>query len=79
MNEPLRQRCRDMVAQLMEHSDSVRIFYTKHDGNTENTESFTVGNGNFHAQYGQIKEWVLRQDQYVLTQADIDQRTSEEE
>lgn len=72
--EFVQTKCRDMVAQLMEHCDSARIFITSHDGKTEETLSFNTGNGNFAAQYGQVKEWIIMQEQYARTQADRDQR-----
>lgn len=52
------------VAQLGEHFQSVRIITTRHqDGQT-----FTVtsGAGNFHAQVGSVREWMMRQDERVL-------------
>lgn len=39
---------------LAEHFDTVRIFVTKHDGNTESTLELTTGVGNIYAQRGQV-------------------------
>ena len=53
------------VSQLGEHFDSVRIFVTKQldDGST-NTRAIDSGAGNFYAQLGQIREFIVIQDQY---------------
>lgn len=49
------------ASMLSEHFDSVRIFVTRqmHDG----TVSVTEGAGNFQAQQGQVREWLIRQDE----------------
>lgn len=56
-------------AQLMEHFESVRIFVTKHSGADDETGAYTVGQGNFYAQLGQISEWVSIQDQHQRNDA----------
>lgn len=57
-----------LVSELGEHCDSVRVFCTMNEGNGE-TASYTVGDGNFHAQTGQVKEWLIRQDEIVREHA----------
>lgn len=49
------------AAQLGEHFDSVRIFATR----TQDGKTFAVstGSGNWHAQYGTVREWMLQQDE----------------
>lgn len=53
--------CRD---RMLEHFDSVRIFVTRHSGESANTAAYETGGGNFYAQLGQVREWLAIQDQY---------------
>jgi hypothetical protein len=64
--EELEKRVQSFVDQLGEHVDSVRVFITfpTHDGHP-NTAGFNSGIGNFYAQYGQVREWMLTQDERV--------------
>jgi hypothetical protein len=49
---------------LGEHFDSVQIFATRHESTTlDGTLSITKGTGNYFARYGQIREWILEQDE----------------
>jgi hypothetical protein len=50
------------ASQLGEHFDSVQIFCTKHDG-AEGTASVNCGEGNWFARYGQIREWVEKNEE----------------
>lgn len=59
----------DVRDKLLEHYDSVRIFVTRHDGNSEDTASYTVGGGNFYAQLGQVAEFLSIQDQHQRNHA----------
>lgn len=61
--EVLDQMVKKAATALSEHTDSCRIFVTVHRGGEEETSSFSYGKGNFYAQYGQIVEWVIGQDQ----------------
>lgn len=54
---------------IMEHADSVRVFVTSHDGMADVSHAFSIGKGNFFAQVGQVKEWIVRQDQYIKIDA----------
>lgn len=56
------------VNELMEHFDSIRIFVSFR-GSPTTTQTYTTGGGNFHAQMGQVKEWVIRQDEFVREDA----------
>lgn len=58
----------DLVAKLGEHCDSVRVFLTIPTEGGETT-SYSVGNGNIYAQIGLVKEWCVRQDEYVRSNA----------
>lgn len=47
--------------------DSVRIFCTQYiSGDDEETMSVDAGLGNFQAQLGQIRQWLIRMDQYTI-------------
>lgn len=49
------------AAQLGERFDSVRIFATRvQDGKTV---AVSMGNGNWHAQCGSVREWLMQQDE----------------
>lgn len=49
--------------------DSVRIFITRHDG-IKGTCRIAVGRGNFYAQCGQIREWLIEQDTMAAKNAE---------
>lgn len=49
---------------LGEHFDSVQVFVTKHDqGQSDGTVCINLGAGNWYARYGQVKEWMVKQDE----------------
>lgn len=59
-------------AKLAEHFDGVQICATH---NLEGqTTSYVSGHGNIHARIGVLREWVIRQEQYVKTDADYYQK-----
>lgn len=55
------------VMRLLEHVDSVQIFVTKHKpgGKDTSTLHYTWGDGNWFTRYGQIKAWVVRQEEIL--------------
>jgi len=57
-----------IVQQLGEHYENVRIF-----ANTSTSDGkiirATQGAGNFFAQYGQIREWLIHMDEYAKQEA----------
>lgn len=56
----------DAASSLLEHCDSVRIFVTMPSQDTAlNTASYSSGRGNYHAQVGQIKEFIIRDDERI--------------
>ena len=67
MDQPTKQalvaKLDDQVSKLLEHFDSVRIFCTSHQGESSNTFSITRGGGNFYAQLGHVRDWLVEQDQ----------------
>lgn len=69
-SEDILKMVEDIASKLAEHVDSVRIFVTKTgDGSTSNSGAITTGRGNLYAQLGQVKEWILTQDEYVKENA----------
>lgn len=53
---------------LGEHFDTVQIFATRHQTETEEdtgTVNVNYGVGNWFARLGFVKDWVLRQDEYT--------------
>lgn len=57
------------VAELMEHFDAVQIFVTRYDAEREATRSVRLGDGNYFARYGMVREWVMQQEQDMRTGA----------
>lgn len=52
--------------QLMEHFDSVQIFVTRHEeAKAGGTIYVNRGAGNWFARCGQIREWVVFEDQKI--------------
>jgi hypothetical protein len=50
------------VARLAEHFDTVQVFVTRHDSRT-GTINVQRGSGNWFARSGQVREWLIKQDQ----------------
>ena len=49
---------------LGEHFDSVQIFATRHDsGGSGGTIGVKRGCGNWFARYGQVREWMIQEEQ----------------
>jgi len=61
-NEEMEKMVEDSADRLMEHFDSVRIFVTVHRGDKESTKGITKGRGNYYAQIGQVREFIIRDD-----------------
>lgn len=57
--ERLKLKC----SELMEHFDSVRIFVTRHSSAEDGTINCSWGEGNWFASYGQISDWLTRQEE----------------
>ena len=66
---------RDEVAKLAEHFDTVQVFVSKYESGF--THSFSVGEGNFNARQGQVKNWVIRQEQAEKDQQILEDETEE--
>lgn len=50
------------LAILTEHFEAVTILVTRFDGESGNTVSAWRGRGNWHARYGQVREWVVKRE-----------------
>jgi hypothetical protein len=64
--EQLKEMVEGCVIKLSEHFDSVRIIATRHavDGESNTSAMFDDGAGNFYAQMGSVREWLVIQEQY---------------
>lgn len=59
--------------QLGEYFDSVQIFVTRHEsGERDGTINVNAGIGNWFTRFGQIKEWVIKQEQNAREQVKQD-------
>ena len=53
----------EAVEKIGEYFDTVRIFVTKYRGEDSSTFHYSNGAGNYQAQYGQVKLFVIRQEE----------------
>lgn len=44
------------------HFDTVIVFASHHDDTSGDTSYWVEGSGNFCARYGQVREWMLKQE-----------------
>lgn len=71
-----RERVQKHVNELLDHFDSVQIFTTRHmPAELDGTITCNRGGGNWHSRYGQVREWVVYEEERIRTHA----RKSEEE
>lgn len=63
--EEIKREVAKAVAGLMKRVDSVRIFVTVHhpDGEETRTHAISDGDGNMFSQYGQVKLWVVSEEE----------------
>jgi hypothetical protein len=54
-------RLREVVAKLGEHFDCIQIFASKYEDG--DTISWHQGLGHWTARYGQVREWVIKQEE----------------
>lgn len=57
----LRNQCKVLLGNF----DSVQIFCTKTDAEQEETSTFAYGLGNWHSRYGQVREWIIKQEKEI--------------
>lgn len=57
---------RQHVNQLGEFFDTVQIFCTRRESfEKSGTSHFALGAGNWFARYGQLRNWILEQNEYT--------------
>jgi len=66
---------REALRTLMVHFDTVQIFCTYHveDGEDSRTASYQNGKGNWFARYGQIREWITKEEEAQREDVRIDE------
>jgi hypothetical protein len=58
------ERLKAAAESLGEHFDTVQIFATRHEAGEKNgTVHLKWGTGNWFARYGQVREWVLVEEE----------------
>jgi hypothetical protein len=55
------QRVQKHIDALREFFDTVQVFCSRQE--PDDTISVQMGSGNWHARYGQVSEWLLREEQ----------------
>ena len=59
-----RERLKKSLRELCEHFDSVQILCTRYTGGDDGgTVNLSMGAGNWFARYGQMKEWLIREEE----------------
>lgn len=53
------------VNELSEHFDNVHIFVSTHHGDKDRTRVINQGSGSWFARYGQIREWVIYEEENI--------------
>lgn len=51
------------LASISEYCDTVHVFVTRYNGATGNTVHYSTGTGNWFARSGQIKDWLIKEDE----------------
>lgn len=58
------ERVQNAINQLSEHFDAVQIFASRHEAEIEDgTISLNLGSGNWFARYGQVRNWIIKQEE----------------
>lgn len=68
MSDPIQDedmaRINEAMEKLSEHFDSVQILCTRYKGGDDGgTVNIARGTGNWFARYGQMKEWLIREEE----------------
>lgn len=64
---------------LGEHFDSVQIFVTRHEPfQRDGTVNINVGEGNWFTRYGQVSDWMIRQNERTRDYIREDERKDRE-
>lgn len=64
------ERLRDACDRLAAHFETVQIFATRANkgGEDGSTLMFNQGSGNYFARYGQVKDWIIREEEVSRSQ-----------
>ena len=55
---------RKAVDELIEHFDTCTVMVTRHDqAELDGTMTIVMGAGNWYARYGQLRSWLMRQEE----------------
>lgn len=73
------QHVKDACSALGEHFDSVHIFATSYKGGDKGTLHFQWGAGNWFSRFGQIRTWVLKQEEAERVRMREEMEQDEEE
>ena len=57
------------LKELGEHFDSVMIFTTRHESTEAGTHTVAKGVGNWYARFGQVVEWVDKENEIARAEA----------
>lgn len=58
----------EAAKKLGEQFDAVVILCTRHEG-SKGTRTVAKGSGNWHAQYGLVREWLVNRDEDIRVEA----------
>lgn len=59
-------RVKNAALALGEHFDACQIFCSRHEeGKHKGTVNVHIGVGNWFTRYGQIKDWIVKQDEFT--------------
>lgn len=56
-------RLDEAIGTLGEHFESVQIFVTRNADDNEGTVNATKGTGNWFTRYGQVRCWLIKEDE----------------
>lgn len=65
---------RQSAESLIEHFDSVQIFVTKKSDDGDGYIQIQLGRGNWFTRYGQVKCWIIKEDETTREQSRKDMK-----
>lgn len=57
------KRLRKVCNELGDFFDTVQIFVTRHESSEGGTVNAKFGVGNYFARYGQVRQWLMKEDE----------------
>lgn len=73
-DDPDMKRLKEAARLLGEHFDVVAIYASRHEANTEGgTVYLSYGVGNWFARYGQVRDWIVREEERAREKGRRDQ------